>query len=147
MPISRSTFLSIGSAIALAIGSLAVALPNALLDSKGVSLPNDAAAIWVREVGMNILALGVTLFLVRRHGDSPTLRAFLFGNAILQLGLLPIEISAYQQKVITSVSGIVPNSLLHVVLASGFLLFAVRMRTPGVEREESTRPKPTACRR
>jgi hypothetical protein len=124
----RTTFLTLSSLIALAVGAFALALPHALLESKGVSLPNHAAAVWVREVGITILALGVILFLVRKHADSPTLRAVLFGNAIVQLGLLPIEIRAYQNGVLGLASGIIPNSVLHVLLAGGFLLFAVRMR-------------------
>lgn len=129
-------FLTFSSAVALAVGSFAVALPHALLESKGVAPPNDAAAIWVREVGVNIFALGAMMFLVRRHPESPTLRAFLFGNGIVQLGILPIEIGAYHDRVITHLSGIVPNSLLHVVLASGFLLFAARMRGSAAVREK-----------
>jgi hypothetical protein len=84
----------------------------------------------VREVGVLILALGVTLFLVRKHHDSPTLRAVLLGNAMVQLGLLPLELFAYREGVITLLSGIVPNSVLHVLLGTGFLLFASRMRRP-----------------
>jgi hypothetical protein len=128
MPLHRSMFLTLSSAVALAVGTFALAFPHALLESKGVAPPHDAAAIWVREVGVAIFALGVMMFLVRHHAESPTLRAFFFGNAIVQLGLLPIEIGAYHRRVITQVSGIIPNTVLHVVLASGFLVFAARMR-------------------
>jgi hypothetical protein len=78
-----------------------------------------------------MVALGVLMFLVRKHDDSPTLRAVLLGNAIVQLGLLPIEIRAYQQGVLGLASGILPNSVLHIVLAAGFVLFAMRIRAPG----------------
>jgi hypothetical protein len=126
MRVQRPLFLTFSSAVALAVGSFALALPQVLLESKGVALPNEAAVVWVRELGVAIFALGVMLFLVRRHAESPTLRAFLYGNALLQLGLLPIEIAAHQERVLTRVSGIVPNSLLHVVLALGFLACASR---------------------
>jgi hypothetical protein len=46
----------------------------------------------------------------------------------VHFGLLPIEIVAYRQGVITQLSGIVPNSLLHVVLAAGFATFAATIR-------------------
>jgi hypothetical protein len=128
MPPARTLFLTLGATVALPIGALALAFPHALLESKGVALPNAAAALWVRELGVAILALGVMMFSVRRHADSPTLRAFLFGNAIVQIGLLPLELIAYHERVITIVSGIVPNSVLHLVLASGFLSFASRMK-------------------
>jgi uncharacterized membrane protein len=135
MMLNRSLFLVLSSAVALAVGTFAFAFPHALLQSKGVAPPNDAAAIWVREVGVTIFALGVMLLLVRKHADSPTLRAFFFGNGIVHLGLLPIEIGAYRARVITQLSGIVPNSVLHVALALGFLVFAARMREPAADRD------------
>jgi hypothetical protein len=128
MPSARTLFLTLSAAVALGIGALALAFPHALLESKGVAAPNAAAALWVRELGVVIFALGVMMFLVRKHDASPTLRAFLFGNAIVQIGLLPLEIVAYHEQVITLVSGIVPNSVLHLVLASGFGVFASRMK-------------------
>jgi len=134
-------FLTLGSAVSLAIGSVAVAFPRVVLESKGVALPNGAAAIWVREVGIVIFALGVIMFLVRRHAESPTLRAIFFGNAIVQIGLLPIELAAYHERVITRVSGIIPNSLLHLVLASGFWVFAVRMTRTPAAAEAPRQPK------
>jgi len=128
--LSRSTFLTLSSAVALAIGLFALLCPARLLESKGVAVPNDAAAVWVREVGVLIFALGVIMFLVRRHPDSATLRAVLFGNAVVQLGLLPIELEAFHAGVITELSGIVPNSVLHVLLAGGFLGFALTASRP-----------------
>jgi hypothetical protein len=132
----RSLFLTLSSAVALAIGSVAYALPQVLLESKGVALPNAAAALWVREVGVAIFALGAVMFLVRKQADSPTLRAVFLGNALVQLGLLPIELWAYHEQVITRLAGIVPSSALHAVLAGGFLLFAFRMKGSEHGREE-----------
>jgi hypothetical protein len=132
MMLRRSTFLTLSSAVALAVGTFALTAPHALLESKGVALPNGAAATWVRELGVTIFALGVLMFLVRNHTDSPTLRAIFFASTLVQLGLLPIEICAYHAGVITRLSGIVPSSLLHVALASGFLICGIRMRLPRV---------------
>lgn len=123
---TRKTFLTLVSLVATAVGVLALAAPAALLDSKGV-LPAAATKVWVREVGVMILALGIMAFLVRGATDSPTLRAFLIGNAIVQMGLFPIEIVATSTGVLTRVSGIVPNSILHLALAVGFLHFARRV--------------------
>lgn len=132
--IRRTMFLTLSSAVALAVGSFALVDPTALLESKGVALPSAATAIWVREVGVAIFALGVMLFLVRRHRACPTLRVFCWGNALVQLGLFPIEIGAYRDGVMTHLAGVVPNSLIHVVLASGFSIFAARMRVPVDDR-------------
>ncbi len=124
---SRKSFLTVVSIIALGVGSFALLAPATLLASKGVA-PSEAADVWVREVGIAIVAIGVATFLLRGHGDSPTLRVFLVGNAILQGGLFPIELVAYAHGVITRASGVVPNSVLHVLLAGGFVYFAARIR-------------------
>jgi hypothetical protein len=135
----RSVFLTLSSVVALAIGTLAFAAPETLLESKGVALPNAAATVWVREVGVLIFGVGLTLFLLRNHSDSPTMRAVLLGNAVVQIGLLPIEIGAFREGVITLISGIVPNSVLHALLAAGFLTFASRIKggRPLAERRTS----------
>jgi hypothetical protein len=127
-------FLTIVALIAVAIGAFALAAPALLLAGKGVS-PSEAANVWVREVGISVFALGLVTFLARGHGDSPTLRAFLIGNAVLQVGLFPIEIVAYAQGVITEISGVLPNSILHLLLAAGFIYFAARIKTPAGARK------------
>lgn len=120
---TRRTFLTIAAAIAVAVGLVALAGPTLLLASKGVG-PNAAARVWVREVGVLLIALGVTAYRLRDHADSPTMRAFLFGNALIQLGLLPIELLARAEGVLTLTSGVVPNTLAHIGLAVGFLWFS-----------------------
>ena len=123
----RKTFLTIVAGLGFAIGLLALCLPAVLLAGKGVP-PEPAASVWVREVGVLILALSAILLLVRGQPDTPTMRAVLWGNAIVHGGLLPIEIVAWQDGVITRLSGILPNSVLHVTLCVGFVLFARRAR-------------------
>lgn len=116
--------LTSSSFIAVAVGLFALLAPGKLLESKGAAV-SPAAMVWVREVGVNIFALGVMAFLMRAESPSPALRAFFLGNAIVQLGLLPIEIIAWRRGTLTRVSGIVPNSVLHVVLGSLFVWLAV----------------------
>jgi hypothetical protein len=134
---SRKTFLTLVAFIALGIGGIALLMPATLLESKGV-MANAAANVWMREVGICLISIGIVGFVLRGHPDSPTLRAFLVGNAILQLGLLPIEIFAYAEGVITQVSGIVPNSVLHVLLACGFAYFAATIKTPAATSVRSS---------
>lgn len=124
---SRQTFLTVASIIALAVGMFASFFPATLLDSKGVAA-NVATLVWVREVGVLLISVGITAFLVRRHRDSATLQALLTGNAILQLGLLAIEPTAYVMGIVTKLSGIVPNTLLHALLGCGFAWFAFRTK-------------------
>jgi hypothetical protein len=128
---NRHTFLTVAGAVALAVGAVALFFPAALLASKGVT--SAAANVWMREVGVLLIAIGVMALLVRNHADSPTLRAFFIGNVIVQLALLPIELLAYRDGVITLLSGIVPNSILHVLLAAAFLYYLLRMKAPDVD--------------
>ena len=75
------------------------------------------------------VASGLLLWRAVDDELSATLRAVLVGNALLQLGLLPVELLAWRAGVISQVSGIVPNSVLHLLLAGGFAWFALRMHT------------------
>ncbi len=118
----QKTFLSIAAAIALAVGTVAVLFPAALLASKG-TLPSAAADLWMREVGVLLVCIGVVAALVRAHGDTPTMRVLMLGNLLVQLGLLVTEVLGYASGVITLLSGLVPNAVLHVVLAAGFAYY------------------------
>ena len=62
----QKTFLTIAAAIALAVGTVAVAVPAALLASKG-TLPSAAANLWMREVGVLLVCIGVIAALVRHE--------------------------------------------------------------------------------
>ncbi len=123
---NRKIFLTMAAAIGLGVGSFALLFPSPLLASKGVS--SVEANIWAREVGVLLIAIGVIAYLVRGHDDSPTLKAILLGNIIIQLGLLSIELLAYQDGIITLLSGIIPNTALHVVLAAGFTFYFMKMK-------------------
>lgn len=122
---NRTHFLTASSFVALAVGTVAIVFPAQLLESKGV-LPAPAVICWLRQVGVALLGIGLVALLVRRHAPSPTMRALLFGNAAHQLMLAPIEVLAYRDGTITKLSGIVPNTVLHVLLAIGFIAFASR---------------------
>lgn len=130
---NRNHFLTLTSLIASAIGLFALLQPALLLESKGIVL-NAGANVWMQETGMALVSIGVMAFLMRGQPDSPALRAFLIGNTLLQVGLLWIELSALAYGVITKLSGIVPNSVLHVLLALGFSYFAITMKTPSAAR-------------
>ncbi len=123
----RKWFLTVVAVIAAAVGLFALLAPAALLASKGVAA-SAAGELWAREMGVAILSTGVAAFLMRGHADSASLRAFLIANAVLQLGLFPIEIAAFAAGVVTKASGIVPNEVLHLVLAGGFVHFALRIK-------------------
>ena len=123
--VSRYWFLTLASLVAFGVGGAALVVPEAMLVAKGIA-GNAAAQVWVREVGALLLAVGFIGWCVRSHGASATLRVLLLGNALLQMALLPIEIVAYVQGVIPVLMGIVPNTVLHAVLAAGFVVHCAR---------------------
>lgn len=122
----RKTFLTIAAVLGLIVGLFATLAPGALLTGKGIVEPSGTTEVWVREIGVAIIAISATSFGVRGHADSPTLRIVLLGNALFQCLLFPIELVAYARGIITTVAGVAPNSVLHVLLATGFAFYARR---------------------
>ncbi|MDD5335294.1 MAG: hypothetical protein PHS32_16300 [Rhodoferax sp.] len=125
---NRKIFLSLAAVIALGVGSVALLFPADLLASKG-TVPSEAANVWMREVGVLLLSLGVIAGLMRGHADSPTLKTLMLGNLLVQLGLFLTEIVGYANGVITKLSGVLPSSALNLLLAAGFAYFWVTMGT------------------
>lgn len=119
---SRQIFLTIASIIATLVGLFAIFFPTTLLESKGVE-PLAGTLVWTRETGLLLLTVGIIAFLVRKNEASQTLKVFLFGNILIQIGLFVIELLAYFNGIITKLSGIIPNLTLHILLAIGFVYF------------------------
>ena len=74
-------------------------------------------------------ATKVSLSARRRRAPADYFRSVGPATPVFQVGLFPIEIAAYAAGVITKLSGIVPNEILHLVLAGGFVFFAARVKT------------------
>lgn len=134
--------MTIAAAIALLVGVVATAAPQLVLTSKGVTVV-PATLVWVREVGVALLSIGGTAMALRHLPDSPALRVVLLGNAAHQVMLAPIEVVAYAQGTIPLLSGIVPNTALHCVLAAAFLSYGLRRPWP----ELTSGPGPDAAPR
>ena len=121
---SYKLLLTVLSVVAVVVGVLAIIRPTKFLESKGATV-NDAAVIWMREVGVLIFAQGITGVLLRNQPLTGAVRAFLFGAALTQFGLLPIELVGYWRGSLTRLSGVLPNSILHVVLGAALLYRAL----------------------
>lgn len=124
---NRKIFLTFAALIALSVGLFAVVAPSLLLENKGVVV-TAATMIWVREVGVFLIALGVMSAFIRNHNDSPTMKAILFSNMLIQIGLFPLEIAGYFSGTISKISGILPNSALHLLLAIGFGYYSFNIK-------------------
>lgn len=120
---SRKTFLTIAALIALAIGSLSVIAPDVLLSQVKMATPNSAALVMSRTTGVLLLFASLVAWLVRGHTDTPTLAAVLQANMVLQLMLIPIDPLAYFNGTFQTLGSFVPNTLIHLFLASGFFFY------------------------
>jgi hypothetical protein len=134
---SRKVFLTIASIIAMSIGAFVLFAPEVLLVQVKMAPPNASANVMARTVGILIFTFGVLAFLVRGDEDSPTLRSVLFANLILQLGILPIDPHAYATGAYQTLGSFVPNTILHVLLASGFAYYLVKMKPSPAPRRHS----------
>ena len=128
---TRKTLLTITAITAIAVGALALLSPGVLIENIKVADPSATANVMARTAGVLLLAIGLLNFLVRGHGDSPTMRAILIANLVLQLGILPIDPLAFASGTFTTLGSFVPNTILHVLLAAGFTrhLRAARVTT------------------
>lgn len=119
-------FLTLVSTVAISIGSLALFAPLTLLVEVKHAVPNDAAVVMARTVGVLLISVGLLNFSLRTHVDSPTMRVVLKANAALQLLILPIDPMAYANGTYATLGSFVPNTILHLILAAGFVYFASR---------------------
>jgi hypothetical protein len=126
----RATFLTIAAMIALAVGTFAFTFPALLLESKGV-IPNAATQLWMRETGALLMALGGINWSMRKNDDSSTLTWLLLVNIGVQTGLFAMEAIGYADGVISKLSGVAPNLLLHMLLAIGFIYFLLKIPKRG----------------
>lgn len=127
---TRKTFLTFTAVVAVGIGLFVLMAPSVLITAVKVAPPSDTANVMARTVGILLIAMGTLDFLVRGHDDSPTMKAVLVANAVLQIGILPIDPLAYATGVFTTLGSFVPNTILHVVLAGGFVYYAAKVKAP-----------------
>jgi hypothetical protein len=125
---SRKLFLTITAVVASLIGVFALTAPSVLITSVKVAAPSETANVMARTVGILLITVGVLDFLVKDHEDSPTMRSVLIANLVLQIGIMPIDPSAYATGVYKTVGSFAPNTVLHVLLASGFIYFLAKMK-------------------
>ncbi len=125
---SRKLFLTIASIIAALVGSLSLLAPDVLLGPVKSAVANPAALVMARTVGVLLLAVALLAFMVRGHADSPTMESVLKANLALQLGVLPIDPWAYYNGTFGTLAAFVPNTIVHLLLASGFAYYLVQMR-------------------
>ena len=113
--------LLVAACVAAAVGCLALLAPASLLAAKGVASIDPAAIAMTRTVGVALLGVAGLDFACRDLAPSATLRRVLAANAGLQLMLLPLDPYAYAVGAFSGVGSFLPNTVLHMVLAAGFI--------------------------
>lgn len=124
---TRKSFLTFASLVALSIGAIAMFLPSTLIIDMKDAAPSGTTIVMARTVGVLLISFGVLNFLVRSEPSSPTLKHILLANALLQLLILPIDPLAYAYGVYGSLMSFVPNTILHIALFCGFVFFWLRI--------------------
>lgn len=117
---TRTALFTVTGIVALCVGALALFAPAVLITNFKAAAPSASANVMARTVGVLLLAVGLLDLLVSRHADSLTLRAILIVNLVLQLALLPIDPLAFVAGTFTTLGSFVPNTILHILLATAF---------------------------
>ncbi|MDH5233151.1 MAG: hypothetical protein OEZ58_22390 [Gammaproteobacteria bacterium] len=128
---NRKIFLSLVSIVAISIGTFALLFPSILIIDVKMAIPSETANVMARTVGVLLIAFGVLNYLIRGQRDSQTFRSILIANLLLQLGLVPIDVFAYFSGVFLTLGSFLPNTILHLVLAGGFVYYLKEMKTHG----------------
>ncbi len=128
----RSTFLTFVAFTAGMVGTIALFFPSVLITQIKMASASDSANVMARTVGVLLLSTAVLNFSVRNSEDSPALRGILIGNLFMQLAIMPIDPLAYANGVFHTLGSFVPNTVLHVFLASGFAYYLAKMNAARV---------------
>lgn len=118
---SRERFLRGTGLVALGVGGLALVAPEVLLAEVKHASYTDAGVVMARTVGVLLGSVGVLNLLVCEHEDSATMRSVLWANLVLQVSIAPIDVVAFAQGTFRTWGSFLPNTILHVVLAAGFV--------------------------
>jgi hypothetical protein len=81
----------------------------------------------IREAGACNLSMGYLNFSVRNHSDSKTLKYVLLFNMAYHVLILPANIYGWSLGIL-SVGQAGPAFGIHLLLAIGFLLYALKMK-------------------
>jgi hypothetical protein len=126
--VNRTIFLTIAGTIALIIGILALTAPGVLISQVKLAESNAAAQVMARTVGVLLITIGILNILIRKHADSATMKSVLIANLVLQLSIMPIDPLAYINGTFHTLGSFVPNTIIHILLAAGFIYFIRRIK-------------------
>ena len=122
----RSIFLLITAVLGLFIGIMCLLFPDKMAAGFGMTV-TPLILMLFREAGACNLSMGYLNFAVRNHSDSKSLKTVLLFNMAYHVLILPANIYGWSQGIL-SVSQVGPAFGIHLLLAIGFLLYALKMK-------------------
>lgn len=122
----RQTFLTIAAVVGALFAVVMLASPSKMMENVG-GQPNDTTNVVLQVVGVMLFSISVMTFLARKDGGSIALRAILIGSILMHLVSLPIDWIAFQAGTLTQLSGIIPGTIVHVILAVGFIYYLMKL--------------------
>jgi hypothetical protein len=123
---SRKTFLTISAALGVLFGIYMLVAPTKMMEGMGTS-ENAVANVVLQAFGVVMLAIAAILFFARNDEGSPALKAILIGSIIMHFGDLPVDWIAYSNGTFTQISGLIPGTIVHVLLGIGFIYYLMRL--------------------
>ncbi len=122
----RSLYLLITAILGLLIGITCLLTPEKMADGFGMAA-NTLVLMLIREAGAANLGMGYLNFAVRNHPDSRTMKTVLLFNMVYHLLILPANLYGWSKGIFT-LSQVGPAFAIHLLLAIGFLWYAVKIK-------------------
>jgi len=121
----RSIFLLITAVLGLLIGIMCLLFPDKMVAGFGVTV-TPLILMLIREAGACNLSMGYLNIAVRNHSDSKSLKTVLLFNMAYHVLILPANIYGWLHGIL-SVGQAGPAFVIHLLLAIGFLVYALRV--------------------
>jgi hypothetical protein len=122
----RKTFLVIASVVALLFAVIMIAAPGKVMQSQGLTADEPVKAT-LQFLGVMILAVAIITYLSRNDPGSIALRAVLIGSIVVHVLSMAMDWITYARGVFSQVSGIIPGTVVHTLLAIGFIYYLVKL--------------------
>ena len=117
----RQTFLTIAAALGTLFSLYMFFAPAKMMEGMGVQ-SNDTINVILQVMCVMLFTIAVITFLARRDEGSIALRAIIIGSIMMHIISIPIDWVAYQRGIFTQISGLIPGTIIHIILGVGFIL-------------------------
>ena len=117
----RQTFLIIAATVGTVFSLYMFLAPAKMMEGMGIQ-SNDSINAILQVMCVMLFSISVITFLARKDEGSIALRAIIIGSIFMHIASIPIDWIAFQRGVFTQISGLIPGTIVHIILAIGFIL-------------------------